>query len=330
MAAAAVLPFIGPVSSLLSSILGFGSASKAADQVAQGNQNAMHGVLGAAANGQTGVSDAARMGIQGVESAIGQGAGNLNAAGQQAIQGVNDATGQANTSLQQMLGNQTEAINPFLQAGQAGLTNLQAMAGGPGFSFNYEDYANDPAFQFQLEQGQKAITNSGSSRGLGSSGAVMKELANFGTGLAATHYGEAFNRAKDQFTTNQNAGLANNSALIGAGATGLGQYNAAQMNAGNQIAGNTIGAGKYAGDTMTSIQSLLAKMGLDASQFNAQTGLNAATTNSNTGLRAANIAGDYAVGSGNANASGTLGKSSAMSGGLSSIADILKQLLGGG
>jgi len=350
--ASAILPFIGPTTSLLSSILGFGSAGSAANQISAANQAAMSGVLGASANGQAGVSNAANLGIQGVENAsqTGQagvndafatGSNNLNAAGGTAINAVNNATGQANTTLADMLGTQTAAINPYLTAGQTGLTNLQNIANGPGFSFNYDDYKNDPAFQFQMEQGQRAIQNSGSARGLGSSGAILKELQNFGTGLAATHYGEAFNRARDTFGLNQNANLANNTALINAGTTGLGQFNAAQANAGNQIAANTIGAGKYEGDTTTNIASLLASLGLDASKFNSQTGLTGALANSTTGLQsalansatglnAANSAGNFAVGGANARASGTLGQSSALGEGIASLGDILSAYLGKG
>lgn len=350
MGAAAILPFIGPASSLLQSILGFGSAGKASDQIAAANQAAMGGVLGASQTGQAGVSSAALNGIQGVEAAsqTGQsgvndafaaGSNNLNAAGGQAIGAVNNATGTANTTLSDMLGTQTAAINPYLQAGQTGLTNLQTLVGGPGFNFNYEDYKNDPAYQFQLESGARAIQNAGAARGLGSSGSTLAELTRYGQGVASTHYQDAFNRAKDSFNTNFNTGLAGNTALIGAGTTGLGQFNAAQANAGNQIAQNQVNAGKYEGDTTTSIASLLASLGLDASKFNSQTGLTgalansttglqSAIVNSNTGLNAAGSAGNFAVGAGNARANGTLNQFDAMGNGISSLGDILSAYLG--
>ena len=350
MAAAAVLPFIGPVSSLLSSILGFGSSGKAADQIAAPNNAATQGVLGAPSHGQAGVSPAANLGIQGVQNAsqtgqagvndaLALGTNNLNTAGGNAIGAVNNATGTANASLSDMLSGQVGQISPYLQAGQTGLTNLADMA-GQKFNFNYDDYKNDPAFEFQMEQGRRAIQNSGAARGLGSSGAVLKELGTFGTGLAATHYNEAFNRAKEGYGLNAATGLAQNSALINAGQTGLGQYNAVTSNAGNQIAANTIGAGKYEGDTTTNIASLLASLGLDASKFNsttgltgalanAATGMDAAKINSATGLNAAQAAGNFAVGAGNARAGGTLGAGSAVSGGLTSVGDLLRILLGG-
>ena len=349
---ASFIPFIGPATSLLQSILGFGSAGKASEQIAAANQAAMGGVLGASQTGQSGVSNAATQGIQGVEAAsqtgqagvndaFAQGSNNLNAAGGTAIGAVNNATGTANTTLADMLGTQTAAINPYLQAGQTGLTNLQTLVGGPGFSFNYDDFQNDPAYQFQLQSGARAIQNAGAARGLGSSGSTLAELTKYGQGVAATHYQDAFNRARDSFNTNFSTGLAGNQALIGAGTTGLGQFNAAQANAGNQIAQNTINAGKYEGDTTTTIASLLASLGLDASKFNSQTGmtgalansatgLQSAIVNSNTGMNAANSAGNFAVGGANARASGTLGQSSALGEGISSIGDILAAYLGKG
>jgi hypothetical protein len=350
-AAAAAIPYIGPAASLIQNILNFQNDGRAAKSISDANIAAEHGVLGASQTGQAGVTDAAKMGIQGVESAVGSGQGgvtdalrngtaSLNAAGGQAIGTVNDATKTANAGLTDMLGGQVDKINPFLEAGNTGLTNIAKMAGDK-FSFNYNDYANDPAFQFQMDAANKAIQNSGSARGLGSSGAIMQELQKSATGLAATHYGEAFNRAKDAYGLNASTGLAENQALLGAGVNGLNQYNNVTSNAGGQIAANTIGAGKYEGDTTQSIAGLLAKMGIDANEFNANlglkgalansdTGLDAAKTNSATGLKASGMAGDYAVGAGTAHAGGILGQGSDVNSGLDSIAGLLKKILGGG
>lgn len=336
---------------ILQSILDFQNTGRAAKAISNANDNAMKGVLGASATGQAGVSDAARLGIQGVEGAVGAGqagvtdafntaAQGLKGAGVDATGAVKDATGIANAGLTDTLNKQTDVLNPYLDAGKVGLSKLTDMAGGPGFQFNYDDYKNDPAFQFQLEQGQRAIQNSGSARGLGSSGAVMKELAGYGTGLAATHYGEAFERAKQQFLTNQQAGLQTGQALIGAGQNATGQFNSAQQNAGNQIAANAIGAGKYEGDTAKGIAELLAKLGIDVSQFNSttgltgalnnsKTGLEAALANSNTGLKASGMAGDYAVGSANSRASGILGQGAAVNEGIDGLGKLLMGLLGG-
>jgi hypothetical protein len=337
---------------ILQSILDFQNTGRAGNAIANAYQAALHGTLDATNNGQANVSNAANLGIQGVENAsqtgqagvndaFAQGSNNLNAAGGTAINTVNNATGNANTTLQQMLGTQTEQINPYLTAGQTGLTNLQTLVGGPGFQFNYEDYKNDPAYQFQLESGSRAIQNAGAARGLGSSGSTLKELTNYGQGVASTHYQDAFNRARDSFNTNFSTGLAGNQALIGAGTTGLGQFNAAQANAGNQIAQNQVNAGKYEGDTTTNIAQLLAALGLDASKFNSQTGmtgalansqtgLNAATTNASNALKGSALAGDYAIGAGNATAARITGQGAVVNDGISSLARMLMMMGGGG
>lgn len=349
-AAAAAIPYIEPAAGLIQKILDFQNAGRAAKSISDANIAAEHGVLGASQTGQAGVTDAARAGIAGVESAVGSGQGgvtdafrngsnSLNAAGGQAIGTVNDATGKANAGLSDMLAGQVGAINPYLDAGKTGLAGIADMA-GQKFNFNYDDYKNDPAFQFQMDAANKAITNSGSARGLGSSGAIMQELQKSATGLASTHYGEAFNRAKDAYGLNAATGLAQNSALVDAGKTGLSQYNAATSSAGSQIAGNTIGAGKYEGDTTQSIAGMLAKLGIDVGQFNANlglkgalansdTGLDAAKTNSSTGLKSANLAGDYAVGAGLAHAGGIQNQGNAVNEGLEGIAGLLKKILGG-
>lgn len=335
---------------ILQSILDFHNTGRAADAVFNANLAAQHGVLDASAGGQAGVSDAAKAGIQGVENAVGSGAGavtdalrngtaSLNAAGGQAIGTVNDATGKANAGLSDMLAGQVGAINPYLDAGKTGLAGIADMA-GQKFNFNYDDYKNDPAFQFQMDAANKAITNSGSARGLGASGAVLQELQKSATGLASTHYNDAFTRAKDAYGLNAATGLAQNSALVDAGKTGLSQYNAATSSAGSQIAGNTIGAGKYEGDTTQSIAGILAKLGIDANEFNAtlglkgalansDTGLDAAKTNSATGLKASGLAGDYAVGAGNARAAGITGQGAVVNDGITSLAKMIA-LLGGG
>jgi hypothetical protein len=337
---------------ILQSILDFQNTGRAGNALAGAYNAALHGTLNATNTGQANVSNAATQGIQGVEAAsqtgqagvndaFAQGSNNLNAAGGQAIGAVNNATGTANTTLADMLGTQTAAINPYLQAGQTGLTNLASLVGGPGFNFNYEDFQNDPAYQFQLQSGARAIQNAGAARGLGSSGSTLAELTKYGQGVAATHYQDAFNRARDSFNTNFSTGLAGNQALIGAGTTGLGQFNAAQANAGNQIAQNQVNAGKYEGDTTTSIASLLASLGLDASKFNSQTGMTGALANSATGLQAAttnasnalkgsSLAGEYGIGAGQATAARIMGQGAVVNDGISSLARMLMMMGGGG
>jgi hypothetical protein len=97
--------------------------------------------------------------------------------------------------------------------------------------FTLADYQADPGYQFRLDQGELGIKRAASARGGQYSGATLKALANFNSGLASQEYGNAYSRFNTDQTTNYNrlAGLA------GTGQTA----NTAVGNAGNS-AFNTI------------------------------------------------------------------------------------------
>lgn len=110
---------------------------------------------------------------------------------------------------------------PFLQGGYGAETTLNQLlgtspttgAGGtaagtslPGgyltqtFNPTMEQLENYPGYQFQLQQGDQAVTNS-NTPGVGAlSGANLKSLMSFNQGLAASNYNNYFN----QFQTQQN------------------------------------------------------------------------------------------------------------------------------
>lgn len=60
--------------------------------------------------------------------------------------------------------------------------------------FSYEDFQNSPAYQFQMEQGQKALQNQLAASGLGQSGAALKAAQEYGTGLASQDFSNEYNR----------------------------------------------------------------------------------------------------------------------------------------
>lgn len=57
----------------------------------------------------------------------------------------------------------------------------------------------NPAYQFQLKQGQQALDRSAAARGMGYSGAQMKAAQQFGQGLASQQYDKEYDRAKGEF-----------------------------------------------------------------------------------------------------------------------------------
>ncbi len=129
-----------------------------------------------------------------------------------------------------------------------------------------------PGWQFTNYQGQKAVQNAASARGLGVSGAALKGAANFATGLADqtyktqfdianTNQTNAYNRLKSLVDTGQNAAAqtgtlganaANTSAsaAMAAGNAQAAGYNAiggAASNTANNIAGIGLYKGLYGG-----------------------------------------------------------------------------------
>jgi hypothetical protein len=98
---------------------------------------------------------------------------------------------------------------------------------------------NTPGYQFNLDQGLKAVGNSAAARGLGVSGAALKGAASYATGLADSTYQSQFNNAVTNQTNTYNRLM---------GAATLGENAGAQTGAyGTQtatnIGNNTIGAG---------------------------------------------------------------------------------------
>lgn len=120
------------------------------------------------------------------------------------------------------------------------------------FSFNPEDLAKTPGYQFALTQGLKGTNNALASQGLGLSGAQAKGLSSFATGLADQTYGDAYNRALSGFNTNYQVAANNVNNLQNV--LNMGQNSAAQTgqagmtganNAGNYVtqAGNAQASG---------------------------------------------------------------------------------------
>lgn len=139
---------------------------------------------------------------------------------------------------------------PYLEQGTYGINRLgDLMKKGSGQLNNpFDTYlksvglsggkfdTSNPAYQFQLKQGQQALDRSAAARGMGYSGAQMKAAQQYGQGLASQEYDKQYNRASSEFGDyyNRLAGLAQG-----------GQQAAGSMaQAGNQYAsgsGNTLG-----------------------------------------------------------------------------------------
>lgn len=96
-------------------------------------------------------------------------------------------------------------INPYVQTGTSANSKLSELLGVGGDAssgdygsltkqFSPTDLANDPGYQFQLQQGQQALDRNQSARGNYFSGGALKAAQDYGQNLAQTTYGNAFNR----------------------------------------------------------------------------------------------------------------------------------------
>lgn len=208
--------------------------------------------------------------------------------------------------LQRQMFEQNQAnMQPWLQTGTRALGQLESMNNQGAFSmpdyqspapyqapqpfsFDYSQYQNDPGFQFQLQQGMRALDNSASARGGALGGNQQRTAQQFGTGLASQNYGEAFQRALGGYQTNANVGL--NAYQTNAN-TGLAGYQANMMNKGQNF-------GRY---------SQLAGLGQTTGQNLGQLGVNYANQ---AGQGYGNIGDAYAsgiTGAANARAQGATG-----------------------
>ena len=122
----------------------------------------------------------------------------------------------ANSSIQaQNAANQQvrSDLQPYRDAGQTGLNDLTSRLGELTTPFNMTQ-ANleaTPGYQFNLDQGLKAVDNSMGARGLMNSGAVIKGAGQYATGLANSTYTDQYNMYNNNQTQayNKLMGVAN-------------------------------------------------------------------------------------------------------------------------
>lgn len=209
---------------------------------------------------------------------------------------------------------QTRRFEPFYQSGVNALNAYQGMIGaGPQYQsygqdtpqyqaygqampeYQAFDYQNSPGYQFQLQQGQRAIDGSAASRGGLFSGATLKAQQEYGTGLAAQDYNNQYqNHLADYSTqlagyqTGLNANMAEYGQQLAGYQTGFGNY---QVEFGNEW-------DRYA-NTMNQLSGL-AGMGQSAAGMQATAGSNYATGASNAMDAYGNATAAGAVAQGNA------------------------------
>jgi hypothetical protein len=156
-----------------------------------------------------------------------------NKGSKQALTGYNYLTG--SPIGQQYLPTGGTANN--MQAQLLGAAPLQA-----GTSNAFQNYLGSTGYNFQLQQGQNAITSSQASQGLLNSGATGKALERFGQGLG----GQYFNNYLGQLGTLSNQGLQAGQQIGSAGTVGggtAGQISQGGISSGFNQLGGAVNAG---------------------------------------------------------------------------------------
>ena len=145
-----------------------------------------------------------------------------------AVNAQTEATNNANQAALQIYNQQRQDLAPFRQVGLNALTSLS----DPTLGVNPNDLANDPAYQFALQQGLGATSAGQSATGDMASGRAQKELTRYAEGLASQQYNNAYDRQFNRLS--QLAGIGS-----GSSAQLLNSSNAY----GNTLQNNIVGLG---------------------------------------------------------------------------------------
>ncbi len=178
--------------------------------------------------------------------AAGSAADKEAAAGQAAADRAQAAGDTANTKIGDVLKQQQDLLSPYASVGKTGLDSLSAALAPGGsltnqFGYNPADVAKDPAYQFQLSEGLKAVQRAAAASGTLNSGGTLKALTQYAGGVTAGYENQDYGQALSTFNTNRNATLQNLQLPIQAGEYGTSGLLQALQNYGNLFSSNTIG-----------------------------------------------------------------------------------------
>lgn len=143
-----------------------------------------------------------------------------------ALNAQKDAANAANATQLTIFNQQRKDNEPWRQAGQTALSQLQ----NPGQFLN--NFQGDPGYAFRLNEGLKSVNASAAARGNRNSGATLKALTRYGQDYASNEYNNAYNRNFNRL-----------SSLAGFGSNANSQNNQSSQNYGNNVSQNQIGLG---------------------------------------------------------------------------------------
>lgn len=177
------------------------------------------------------------MGMMALSSLAQGGLGALSARSQRKAQKA------ALAQQERMFQQQMEAQRPWREAGTMALGDLRALLSDPS------RIERSPAYQFRIDEGQKALERNIAARGGTLGGGALRELTRYGQGMASDEYQNQFNRLASlaglgQAATSQSgAYMGQFGAQMGEGLANLGNIKASSyLGMGQALAG---GVGDY-------------------------------------------------------------------------------------
>jgi hypothetical protein len=187
----------------------------------------------------------------GAALAIGAGVSGAAALGGSLLQAnaASSAADKANATQQQGLAQSRADLAPWTTAGGAAIPAVQdasGLNGQPGYDAAMAGFHTSPGYQFQLDQGLRAIDAGAASKGILNSGATLKAEQTFGTGLADKEFTDYYNRLFDLSKLGESAAAGSASATADA-SKGMAQTDLSEGSALSSIYGN---AAKGVGDSV--------------------------------------------------------------------------------
>ncbi|MGH9505229.1 MAG: hypothetical protein ACRD20_20440 [Terriglobales bacterium] len=203
-----------------------------------------------------GVSAAGAIGGAAISShAAGEAADKQVSAAEQAAQLQKQEADNALDFQKQEWSTQQQNEQPWLNAGNAGISNLLSLLnsgpGGllekyPGGAFTaptLDQAKNEPGYQFAEQQGEGALQNSAAAKGGLLSGNTLEALNNYAQKFGEQDYSNVYNRAQSTYDTNYNVWNTGNTNSINRllALAGMGQTANSQLGTEGQQAASNVG-----------------------------------------------------------------------------------------
>jgi hypothetical protein len=174
---------------------------------------------------------------------------------------------------QAVLAQQRADLSPFRTAGGSAVGVASDLAGANGPDAATAAMANfhtDPGYQFQLDQGLRAVDAGAASKGILRSGATIKAEDTFGTGLADQSFTNYYNRLFGLSQLGEQAAAAGSQTAGTAGTLAQGAGNTQAGILGNTASGlgSTIGSVLANPNVQSGINSLFNPSAVSTSQAN--------------------------------------------------------------